>query len=630
MLSCWKINPCFPLNTYYHKNNNKTRRLLLCKADNSQSQGSVKAKDNTRKKVLVVGSGWAGLGAAHHLVKQGFDVTVVEGGIESGFSSYSPDQVGIQDHCPKVVYAPSTTHGLSGTRPPGLHNGCKLRANGAGHACSSSGIFPAKEKCTAASFVRNISCSTQGIFAVKVPISGFWYPYRNIFSLVDELGLQPFTSWMRSDQYSKEGLEVEFPIFQDGPQLPTPLASLTQTQFTRLPMLDRLTAIPLMAAVIDFDYTDSAWQKYDPITARELLRQFGCSERLYRNVIDPLLEVRLYAPAEQLSAAATLAKSFDMVFCRGSVREKIFEPWRALLKSNGCEFRRGRGVTDFFFNEETGRISEVLCGNDRIKADAVILAVGISTFQEIVQRSSALCMKEEFLKVLNLASIDALSVKLRLDRKINIPKPCNVCSGFDAIIGWTFFDLNAIYEEFENEEGTVLQADFYHANAFLPLNDEQISAKVISYLSKCLLDLDGARVIDKEITRFPKAFTHFFPGSYKYSMPGATSFPNLFMAGDWIISRHGSWSQEKSYVTGLEAANRVVDYLGEGNFTKIIPVDQDEPHVEALPSEVLTEARQLLVENYFQTPSSAWACPRPSRISGRAPSSEGKALQFLV
>ncbi|KAH9616742.1 hypothetical protein KSS87_004910 [Heliosperma pusillum] len=30
-------------------------------------------------------------------------------------------------HCPKVVYAPSTTHGLSGTRPPGLHNGCKLR-----------------------------------------------------------------------------------------------------------------------------------------------------------------------------------------------------------------------------------------------------------------------------------------------------------------------------------------------------------------------------------------------------------------------------------------------------------------------------------------------------------------------
>ncbi|XAR73718.1 hypothetical protein NMG60_11007784 [Bertholletia excelsa] len=28
-------------------------------------------------------------------------------------------------------------------------------------------------------------------------------------------------------------------------------------------------------------------------------------------------------------------------------------------------------------------------------------------------------------------------------------------------------------------------------------------------------------------------------------------------------------------------------------------------------SEVLTEARQLLVENYFQTPSTAWVWPRP-------------------
>lgn len=36
-------------------------------------------------------------------------------------------------------------------------------------------------------------------------------------------------------------------------------------------------------------------------------------------------------------------------------------------------------------------------------------------------------------------------------------------------------------------------------------------------------------------------------------------------------------------------------------------------------SEVLTEARQLLVENYFQTPSLAWVTLRPLRISGRAP-----------
>ncbi|KAG0497058.1 hypothetical protein HPP92_001749 [Vanilla planifolia] len=71
-------------------------------------------------------------------------------------------------------------------------------------------------------------------------------------------------------------------------------------------------------------------------------------------------------------------------------------------------------------------------------------------------------------------------------------------------------------------------------------------------------------------------------GSYKYLMKGSTSFPNLFMAGDWIITRHGSTSKEKAFVTGLEAANQVVDYCGMGDFAKIIPVEDDEPHIETL------------------------------------------------
>ena len=75
-----------------------------------------------------------------------------------------------------------------------------------------------------------------------------------------------------------------------------------------------------------------------------------------------------------------------MMLCRGSVREKIFDPWKVLLKSKGCEFRKGRGVTDFFFSEETGCVSEVVFGNDRIKVDAVILGGGVSACQDIVRR----------------------------------------------------------------------------------------------------------------------------------------------------------------------------------------------------------------------------------------------------
>lgn len=186
------------------------------------------------------------------------------------------------------------------------------------------------------------------------------------------------------------------------------------------------------------------------------------------------------------------------------------------------------------------------------------------------------------MKVLNLAGIDVLTVKLQFDRKVNIPKAVNTCSGFDDSCGWTYFDLNAIHDEYKDDPVTVLQANFYHANELLLLKDELIAAKVMHQLSKYIKDLENASVVGQEIERFPKSLTHFFPGSYKYMMRGLTSFPNLFMAGDWIVTRHGSWLQEKSYVTGLEAANRVVDYLEEGSFAKIIPVEEDEPHIQAL------------------------------------------------
>lgn len=175
-----------------------------------------------------------------------------------------------------------------------------------------------------------------------------------------------------------------------------------------------------------------------------------------------------------------------------------------------------------------------------------------------------------------------VSTKLWLDKKIRIPFARNVCSSFDDSSGWTFFNLNELFDEHRNSPVTIVQADFYHGNELVPLKDEYIATKVMPYLSKCVKDFEAARVTNVEIARFPKSMTHFIPGSYKYMMRGSTSFPNLFMAGDWIISRHGSWSQEKSYVTGLEGANRVVDFLEEGNYAKIIPLEEDEPHIQAL------------------------------------------------
>ncbi len=474
------------------------------------------------KKVVVVGAGWAGLGATYHLSKQGYEVTLLE----------------------------------AGTYPGGLVAGWQ----------------------------------TEKGRSVEAGIHGFWYPYSNIFALTDALGIQPFTPYTRSSQYSPAGLEVESPIFQRKPYLPTPLGTFVYTRFKRLPLVDRLSALPLLHSLIDFDNSDEAWKRYDNMTARELFKQYGVSERLYKESFEPMLLVGLFAPGEQCSAAAALGMlyyfilahqpDFDVRWCRGTVGEMIFRPWVKKIEKTGGKILANHRVTDVRVGADNA-IDAVVCDNEVFEADAVIFSVGITGMKKIVGQSEVLRDRPEFRNLSNLNGIDVLAARLWFDRKIDIPLPSNACFGFHQTTGWTFFDLNALHDEYKSEPGTVVEVDYYHANQLLNLSDEQVIPLVQSDLAGCIPAFGDAQVVDQSVVRIRQGVTHFAPGSYRYLLPGKTSFSNVFMSGDWITTRHGSWSQEKAYVTGLEAANNVIDQLGTGQAASIIPIVPDEPHIQA-------------------------------------------------
>ena len=474
-----------------------------------------------QKKVVVIGAGWAGLAATSHLVQQDYAVTLLE----------------------------------AAPYPGGLVAGWK----------------------------------TPGGKSVEGGIHGFWYPYRNIFSKVKELGLEPFTRFTRSSQYSPAGLEVESPIFQDEPLLPTPLGTFIYTKFKRLPLSDRLSALPLLYSVIDFDNSPEAWQRYDKITARELFRQYGVSERLYQESFEPMLLVGLFAPGEQCSAAAALGMlyyfilahqpDFDVVWCRGTVGEKIFQPWITEIEKAGGKVLTNKRVSDIVV-DETGKAVGVKCGDEFFAADAVISGVSVTGMKKIVASSSQLNNYAQFRNLANLKGIDVLATRLWFDRKVDIPLPSNACFGFDATTGWTFFDLNDLHDEYQDEPNTVIEADFYHANQLLPMSDEQIIEKVHRDVTTCIPAFGTAKVVDSSVIRVKEGVTHFFPGSYQYLLSAKTEISNLYMSGDWIVTRHGSWSQEKAYVTGLKAANLVVEEFGMGSKANIIPIEPDEPHIQ--------------------------------------------------
>ena len=140
---------------------------------------------------------------------------------------------------------------------------------------------------------------------------GFWKDYPNINALVAELGLREddvFTPFTGSAFYSPDGLEATAPVFGDAPELPSPLGQVLATfeNFKRLPVSDRTTMLGLLLATLDLNRDDETFRRYDRMTAAELFRRCGLSDRLVREFVAPTLQVGLFKPPEELSAAVSM------------------------------------------------------------------------------------------------------------------------------------------------------------------------------------------------------------------------------------------------------------------------------------------------------------------------------------
>lgn len=499
-------------------------------------QAEADAAPSSAKKVVVVGAGWGGLGTAHALSKlDDVEVTLID----------------------------------AAPQPGGLVSGWK----------------------------------TEQGREVEAGIHGFWDEYYNIFSLIDELELpaDPLSDYEEQGQYSPKGLEAVWPVYRNEMPLPTGLGQAFFTRFQNLSPIDLASAAPLVAAFSDFDNSPEAWARWDKVSFRDMCRQLLVTERMYKEAFEPMILTGLFAPGEQCSAAAAMGmayffvlahqNSFDVRWCKGSVAQKLFAPWVAQLEASGVTFKPGCRAADLTIQSSIeGRKGKSVCGvklgdGSTLEADAVVMAVGMQAMQGIIRSSEHLGTIPEFARMNNLGAVDVCAVRLWLDKPTNTPYWSNAAWGFDEGVGMTFFDLKRLHApEFDDEPGGVIEVDFYHANTILALPDDAIVEKALHHLRSALPALFASvSVLDSAVVRLPKAVSWFAPGSYQNLPPTVSpSVDRLFFAGDYIKTDHGSWSQERAYVTGLEAANQVAAKLNlKGPKAKVIPLKPDEPHVAA-------------------------------------------------
>lgn len=465
--------------------------------------------------------------------------------------------------------------------------------------------------------VRDGFKSTSGKYKAEAGQHGFWQNYHNIFRLLREeipgfdmdQALSPFSE---QGQYSPRGLEAVWPVFREQPlRLPTGLGQALYTRFENLSLLDRMTALPLVLAFSEFDDSFESWDRYDSISFRDLCVKLGVSKKCYDEAFEPMILTGLFAPGAECSAAAALGMAyffvlqsqtaFDVQWCRGNIGEVIFDPWVKAMEGAGVNFRTSTRVDGFSIDETSDRISQITCKSESgetidLEVDEVILAVGANALSTLVKFSPQLAKYKDLRRFANLRGTSVLATRLFLDKNLTVPYSANACWGFDRGIGMTMFDIRALHgndaPSVKNAEGAIIEVDYYHSSELILLNDEDLIAKVKSDLDILLgPECRSARVVDAALVRLPNGVNWYFPGSYK-DMPDtkSSSVRNLYFAGDIVRSRHGSWSQEKAFVTGIEAVNVIMRRpLNEGT----LPLSADESHV-AFGKSVISGARTFL------------------------------------
>jgi len=419
------------------------------------------------------------------------------------------------------------------------------------------------------------------------------------------------------------------------------LAELDDSKPTKLQPVDLLSGLGLLGAWSDFEQeSPTSWKRYDSQPASVLFEKAGITDALYEELVSPLLHVLPMCPAYDCSAAAALScfhvfalqsrGAFDARWCRGSISEKIFEPWQAQLVKRNVSIRGGARVSSIEKNESGKYIvsldaaSEDKVG-DTIECDAVVLAVGATAAGRLAATSPALSSLQATRDFDKLRGVTCVAVRLFLrpsrlitsnlrggsHSKTQLPpdmanamvdSPIAVCgAGIGNIdeleeTGFCVYDLQRMHDEWsvdyyannnvtDEEQVSVIEVDFFRADKFVDLDNDGITDLALRAISKALgtTKIDRSDIVDSTVLRARKAVSHFAPSSASYS-PDVRLEKGVYFCGDWIDRMgHSSWSTEKSVVTARQAASKVSNDFGlTKSRNEVIPAATDTPQLSTL------------------------------------------------
>ena len=518
---------------------------------------------------------------------------------------------------------------------------------------------------------------------VEAGIHGFWREYKNTFATIEEIGFNlddVLTSYTPSILVSQSGRVALAPVLgcsgddndenggdegvsnKNSPQsspksfpaldsallsrlekeLPPPLDVALLSEFDNdnpLSIADRITALGLLGVWVDFEQESSdSWKRYDSISAENLFRSVaGISPTLYQELVSPLLHVLPMTPGYDCSAAAALScfhvfalqskGAFDVRWCRGTISEKIFNPWAEQLQSRGNVNIRGsakvtaiKETAENELGDDDKKFSVTLAGGELIQCDAIVMAVGGTAMKRLLPSSPPLSNLPIAAGWRKFRGVTCVAVRLFLSasEKTSTGLPPSIATAMKdspvvvcgpnignipqlAETGFCIYDMQRLQDEFKlvsketrkdgMENAVALEVDFFRADDIANMDDDMEVAKLTLRAVAAALNLKDTNVLrtcqllDVSVVRARDAVSHFCVDSASWSPDvRLRDERGLYACGDWIDrTGHASWSTEKSVVTAKQAAFALAEDFGVKNDTsEVIPAASDIEQLAAL------------------------------------------------
>ncbi len=347
-----------------------------------------------------------------------------------------------------------------------------------------------------------------------------------------------------------------------------------------------VAALPRLLATSAFSH-DGDYDEWDKLSVHEMFAWLGLPPQMDQ-IFKSMCKASTFHPHTEISASWGLSMlettmighpdDHKMHCFRADLGTCLIDPLASALRERGGRILRnatavgvvrdGERIVSVEFEPTVGRPpdrgDETLGTSMRLPCDAVVCATDIPGFQRWLL--PALADVAEVRATANLDAVGSVTMRVVTSRPVRVDDPwMGIFSGRFSVLD-TYFILSRYQDEFvqfhRRTGGEVIELHSYLASAELVASPPAVArALVEAELVRAWPELAGA-IVHFELADNERTFDKQGVGHRQFQPAMRTTVPNLLLCGSWIKTSEALHDMEKAVVTGMRAANALIEETG--------------------------------------------------------------------